>query len=180
MGGHPMTIWCHMGSPRPEGVQIGPPLDLRGSKWGPPKVPLMVWRGPILGTWSYRPYSVIWGPKRGLQMGGHPMSHMVYHMGDPYMRGSNQRAQGCHAGTPCGHPFKGPIGVIWALREVSIWTPYHMGSHPIWGPYPYLEGVPRSGGGPQIWRGSPKWEVLRSEDLQIHGFDLIFRGLDLF
>ena len=34
--------------------------------------------------------------------------------------------------------------------------------------------------GSQDLRGSSKWEVLRSEDLQIHGFDLIFRGLDLF
>ena len=42
----------------------------------------------------------------------------------------------------------------------------------IWGPYPGSEGS-------QDLRGSSKWEVLRSEDLQIHGFDLIFRGLDL-
>ena len=82
------------------------------------------------------------------------------------------------------HHVVTPLRVHWChmgLKGGLHMDPYHMGSHPIWGPYPYLEGVPRSGGGsPDLEGGPPKWEVLRSEDLQIHGFDLIFRGLDLF
>ena len=70
-----------------------------------------------------------------------------------------------HPTYPCGHPIKALKALIGGPKGVQ------KGSF----------GVPTLDlRGSQDLRGSSKWEVLRSEDLQIHGFDLIFRGLDLF
>ena len=79
------------------------------------------------------------------------------------------------------YPYTPPIQPRAYTLYVGVWgTSYTMWGGPKRGiKVPF--GVPTLDlRGSQDLRGSSKWEVLRSEDLQIHGFDLIFRGLDLF